>query len=106
MTQHQDFCFQRNPRSKKPDQRIAVQSAELDHQGDDSPDSPPPANRIRIPDRIAAERPRIVLPLLAPKIVNAHFVLSVSCLPLLLTDARLIWLITRPRMTCIKINFT
>jgi hypothetical protein len=34
---------------EKPDQRTPDQSAELDHQADDSPNSPPPANRIRFP---------------------------------------------------------
>jgi len=49
MAQHQDLCLQRDPRLEKPDQRTPDQSAELDHQADDSPDSPPPANRIRFP---------------------------------------------------------
>src|SRR3974377_1634439 len=49
MAQHQDFSLQRDPRWKKPDQRTPDQSAELDHQAGDSPDSPPPANRIRFP---------------------------------------------------------
>jgi hypothetical protein len=43
MTQHHDLCFQRDPRLEKPDQRTPDQSADLDHQADDSPDSPPPA---------------------------------------------------------------
>src|SRR3974390_3868003 len=49
MAQHQDLCLQRDPRLEKPDQRTPDQSAELDHRADDSPDSPPPANRIRFP---------------------------------------------------------
>jgi hypothetical protein len=49
MAQHQDLCFQRGPWSEKPDQRTPDQSADLDRQVDDSPDSPPPANRIRFP---------------------------------------------------------
>src|SRR3974377_357504 len=51
MAQHQDLYLQRDPRLEKPDQRTPDQSAELDHQADDSPDSPPPANRIRFPTR-------------------------------------------------------
>ena len=55
MAQHQDLCLQRDPRLEKPDQRTPDQSAELDHQADDSPDSPPPANRIRFPTRTSVD---------------------------------------------------
>jgi len=58
MAQHQDLYLQRDPRLEKPDQRTPDQSAELDHQADDSPDSPPPANRIRFPTGTAIARTR------------------------------------------------
>jgi hypothetical protein len=49
MAKHQDLCFQRASRPEQSDQRAPDQSTEIDHQVDDSPDSPPPANRIRFP---------------------------------------------------------
>jgi hypothetical protein len=41
--------LQRDSRSEKSDQCTPRQFAELGHQADDSPDSPPPAKRIRFP---------------------------------------------------------
>src|SRR5262249_40551800 len=51
MAQHQDLRFQRGLRSKKSDQRAPDQPAKLAHRADDSPDSLPLANRIRVCDR-------------------------------------------------------
>ena len=51
MAQRQDLCFQRGPRSKKSDQRAPDQPAKLAHRADDSPDSLPLANRIKVCDR-------------------------------------------------------
>src|SRR3974390_388207 len=59
MAQHQDLCLPRDPRLEKPDQRTPDQSAELDHQAGDSPDSPPPANRIRFPTGTALSFSRL-----------------------------------------------
>ncbi len=47
MAQHQDLCFQRASRPEQTDQRTAYQSAEIAHGAEGSPDSLPPANRIR-----------------------------------------------------------
>ncbi len=49
MAQHQDLYLQRCPRSEESGQCVPDQSAEPDHQPEDSPDSLSLAKRIRFP---------------------------------------------------------
>ena len=55
MAKHWERCLQQGPRSEMPNQRAPDQSAELDHQAKDSPDSSPLANRIKFAIGTAAK---------------------------------------------------